>query len=89
MTIPENDIQGMPITLIAERLPNYLRFTLDDQGIPFDPTQVEDPNISLSAENRPIGGLGILLVKQYMTDITYRYEDGHNQLLMTFPLTIS
>ena len=52
--------------------------TLIDEGIPFDPLQKEDPDITLSAEERKIGGLGIYMVKHIMDAVEYKYEDGHN-----------
>jgi len=51
-----------------------------DQGIPFDPLKQEDPDISVPAKERKIGGLGIFLVKKIMDHITYHYEDGKNIL---------
>lgn len=50
---------------------NDLIFTITDTGIPFDPTLSENPNIEISAEERPIGGLGIFLIKQIMNEVTY------------------
>jgi len=49
-----------------------------DRGIPYDPLSREDPDTSLSAEEREIGGLGIFMVKNMMDDVNYRYEDGYN-----------
>lgn len=54
--------------------------TFIDTGVPFDPTRRSDPDITLSAEERPIGGLGIYLVKKTMDDVSYRWEDGKNIL---------
>lgn len=54
--------------------------TFIDKGVPYDPLAKEDPNITLSAEERQIGGLGIFMVKKTMDDITYEYKDGHNIL---------
>ncbi len=53
-----------------------------DQGVPFDPLAKPDPDITLSAEDRPIGGLGIFLCKQMMDDVRYEYSDGQNVLTM-------
>jgi anti-sigma regulatory factor (Ser/Thr protein kinase) len=53
-----------------------------DAGKPFDPLAKPDPDISLSAEERPIGGLGIFLCKQLMDDIHYNYTNGCNVLTM-------
>ena len=54
--------------------------TFIDQGVPYDPLAKEDPDISLSAEERKIGGLGIYMVKKSMDEITYEYRDGQNIL---------
>lgn len=51
-----------------------------DAGTPFDPLAKEDADISLSAEERSIGGLGILMVKKLMDEVTYCYEEGKNIL---------
>lgn len=54
--------------------------TFIDHGIPYDPLKKEDPDITLSAEDRAIGGLGIYLVKKSMDAIDYEYKDGQNIL---------
>ena len=54
--------------------------TFMDEGIPYNPLAKEDPDIALSVEDRPIGGLGIFMVKKSMDDMQYRYEDGKNIL---------
>ena len=51
-----------------------------DHGKPFNPLAKEDADTTLSAEERGVGGLGILLVKKNMDDVTYSYEDGKNVL---------
>lgn len=51
-----------------------------DSGTPYNPLAKEDPDTSLSAEERQIGGLGIYMVKKSMDHITYNYEDGKNVL---------
>ena len=51
-----------------------------DRGIPFDPLAKADPDVTLSAEERQIGGLGIYMVKKSMDDVLYRYENGENIL---------
>lgn len=57
---------------------NDMVLTLKDNGKPFNPLEKADPDITLSAEERDIGGLGIFMVKKSMDDVNYRYEDGHN-----------
>lgn len=59
-----------------------LRFTLSDHGQPFDPTAAPDADTSLSAQERPIGGLGIFLVRQLMDRMEYRRDNGANVLTM-------
>lgn len=54
--------------------------TFIDHGVPYDPLKKEDPDITKSAEDREIGGLGIFMVKKTMDEITYEYKDGQNIL---------
>ena len=54
--------------------------TFIDHGVPYDPLKTAEPDISLSAEERTIGGLGIFLVKKTMDEITYEYKNGQNIL---------
>lgn len=54
--------------------------TFIDNGVPYDPLGKEDPDITLSAEERGIGGLGVYMVKKSMDDISYEYRDGQNIL---------
>ena len=54
--------------------------TFIDQGVPYDPLAKADPNTTLSAEEREIGGLGIFMVKKSMDEIAYEYKDGQNIL---------
>lgn len=60
--------------------PQSVRLTFIDKGIPYNPLEKEDPDVTLSAEERQIGGLGIYMVKKSMDEMTYRYEDGQNIL---------
>ncbi len=54
--------------------------TFIDNGTPYDPLATREPDISLSAEERQIGGLGIYMVKKSMDDISYEYREGKNIL---------
>ena len=54
--------------------------TFIDNGVPYDPLAKADPDTTLSAEERDIGGLGIYMVKKSMDEITYEYKGGHNIL---------
>ena len=58
-------------------------FRMIDQGVPFDPLKKPDPDISLSVEDREIGGLGIFITKKTMDSICYAHENGENVLTMT------
>lgn len=60
-----------------------LTITFKDSGIPFNPLEKEDPDIESPLEDRPEGGLGIFLVKKYMDDLYYKFEDGLNIFTMT------
>lgn len=60
--------------------PKCCRIVFRDKGIPYNPLEKADPDITLSAEERQIGGLGIYMVKQSMDKVEYRYEDGCNIL---------
>ena len=54
--------------------------TFIDKGMPYDPLRAVEPDITLSAEERNLGGLGIYMVKKSMDEITYEYKDGKNIL---------
>ena len=56
--------------------------TLIDSGIPFDPLQAKQPDITLSAEERSIGGLGIFMVRKSMDEVSYERRDGQNRFTM-------
>lgn len=71
------------VDIDAEFADGQLTFVLSDSGTPFDPTQAGTPDLTLDAEERPIGGLGIFLVRQIMDTIVYRRSDGKNILTLT------
>jgi len=54
--------------------------TFIDRGVRYDPLAKEDPDVSLSVEEREVGGLGIFLVRKTMDDMRYEYADGQNIL---------
>ena len=60
--------------------PMAVIITFIDNGVPYDPLATQDPDITLSAEERDIGGLGIYMVKKSMDEVTYEYKDGQNIL---------
>jgi sigma-B regulation protein RsbU (phosphoserine phosphatase) len=59
-----------------------LKFIITDTGISFDPTIVSTADTTLSAKERPVGGLGILLVRELMDSINYERTDGKNVLIL-------
>ena len=71
------------IFISANMSDNILIFVLTDSGKEFDPTKVPDADITLSAEEREIGGLGIFLIRQIMDTVEYQRIDGKNVLSMS------
>ena len=66
------------ITFSAMEEPKGVEISLKDCGMFYDPLAKEDPDITLSAEERQIGGLGIFMVKKNMDEVNYEYKDGWN-----------
>ena len=76
-----NDIEGnINITIEADE--SRIRFILTDSGAEFDPTGVSKADTTLTVEERPIGGLGVFLVRNLMDSINYERVDGKNVLRM-------
>ena len=61
-----------------------LEIRFEDNGKPYDPTTAKEPDITLSAEEREIGGLGIFMVKKMAAEIDYKYRNGKNVLVIGF-----
>ena len=59
---------------------NFVYITFIDSGKPYNPLEREDPDVTLSAKERKIGGLGIYMVKKSMDDMSYEYKNGCNIL---------
>ena len=68
------------IRLEINEEPLSVSITFIDNGVPYDPLAKADPDITLSAEERAIGGLGIFMVKKSMDDMFYEYKDSQNVL---------
>lgn len=68
------------VRLEVEEDPLSVIITFSDNGKPFNPLEAKEPDTTLSAEERQIGGLGIFIVKKYMDMIDYDYRDGQNIL---------
>ncbi len=60
--------------------PLAVEITFIDHGKPYDPLAKADPDITLSVDERPVGGLGIFIVKKSMDAVNYEYKDGKNIL---------
>ena len=71
------------ITIDYNQDKQEVKLSMEDNGIKFNPLEKEEPDITLSAEEREIGGLGILLVKKNMDNIEYKYEDNKNILILS------
>lgn len=76
------DQKGKEVKVQAITTDHNLIFTLTDSGEEFDPTRVEDADITLSAAERPIGGLGIFLIKNIMNELEYQRIEGKNVLTL-------
>ena len=77
---PEGQKGNVEIEVTADQ--EWMTFVIADTGIAFDPTMKEDADTTLSAEERPIGGLGIFLVRQLMDVIDYKRQDNKNVLTL-------
>lgn len=74
------EVGSATVRVEVSEAPLAVIITFIDNGIPYDPLGKDDPDITLSAEEREIGGLGIYMVKKSMDEITYEYKDGQNIL---------
>lgn len=72
--------ERMTISVELAQYPSVVRFSVSDAGKPWNPLEHRDPDITLSADEREIGGLGILMVKGLMDDVSYVREQGRNVL---------
>ena len=75
-----NHGQATAITLQASVENDQLVLTIDDDGQPFDPTADSTTDFSVSADQRPPGGLGIMYLHKMTDGLAYQYVDGHNVL---------
>ena len=74
------DVGPATVRMEVQQDPMAVIITFIDRGIPYDPLAKADPNTTLSAEERDIGGLGIYMVKKSMDEVVYEYKDGQNIL---------
>src|SRR5262249_46148887 len=78
-----DDAAPHSIAIVLSHDGGAVTLELSDDGRPFDPRQAPPPDLAASLEDRPIGGLGIHLVKQMMDRVEYEYRDGRNHLRLT------
>ena len=76
------EIGGVTIRVQIEEEPLAVILTFIDKGKPYDPLAKEDPDVTLAAEDRQIGGLGIFMVKKSMDNVSYEYNEGRNILTL-------
>lgn len=74
------DIGPVTVRTEVDKAPLTLVITFIDNGVPYDPLAKDDPNLTQSAEEREIGGLGIHIVRKIMDEMAYTYKDGQNIL---------
>jgi serine/threonine-protein kinase RsbW len=75
--------QGGEIDIKLSRRGDALVVHLSDQAPPFDPTTIPPPDLTLPLDKRPVGGMGIFLMRKVMDDVSYRRTpDGSNKLIM-------
>ena len=74
------DVGSATVRVEVTQEPLAVIITFIDGGVPYDPLTAADPDITLSAQERQVGGLGIYMVKKSMDEITYEYKDGKNIL---------
>jgi len=73
------EVGGVVIRIFAG---DEIVIEFEDKGKPYNPLEKDDPNITLDAEEREIGGLGIFIVKKIMDAVEYRHEDNKNLLII-------
>ena len=78
----EPETGSATVRVEMQESPRAAAITFIDSGMPYDPLSREDPDVTLPAEQRQIGGLGVFLVKKLMDGASYEYRDGQNVLRM-------
>lgn len=74
------DATGEATVRVESPTSSSIEITFIDSGVAYNPLEKQDPDTTLSAEERQIGGLGIFIVKKTMDEMKYKYEDGKNIL---------
>lgn len=71
------------ITITCQNFRDKIDITISDQGKPFDPTTLNEPDITVSLDDRETGGLGVYFIRKYMDRVDYQFKDGRNVLILT------
>jgi anti-sigma regulatory factor (Ser/Thr protein kinase) len=72
------------INVSIDNANDEITLIFEDEGIPYNPLEKPDPDITLPPEERPLGGLGIFMVKEMAKDIAYQRVDNKNILTIKF-----
>lgn len=75
-------IGKVQVRLYVDEAKEYVSIRFEDTGMPYNPLQRDDPDITLGLEEREVGGLGIYMTKKSMDHVAYRYENGKNILII-------
>jgi anti-sigma regulatory factor (Ser/Thr protein kinase) len=75
------------ITLLLSQQNDLVSMEISDDGIAYDPLTAPPPDLESELDDRPIGGLGVHLVRELMDSVSYRFKDGRNHLLVTKTLS--
>ena len=78
----KDSVGAVTVRVESGNTPKAVFLTFTDNGIPYNPLETEDPDITSSSEERKIGGLGIYLVKKNMDEMKYEYLNQQNRLWM-------
>ena len=78
----KDSIGAVTVRVESGNTPKAVFLIFTDNGIPYNPLETEDPDITSSSEERKIGGLGIYLVKKNMDEMKYEYVNQQNRLWM-------
>ena len=78
----KDSVGAVTVRVESGNTPKAVFLTFTDNGIPYNPLETEDPDITLSSEERKIGGLGIYLVKKNIDEMKYEYVNQQNRLWM-------
>lgn len=78
----DSEVGPVTVCVETEKEPPAIIITFMDKGKPFNPLEAEEPDLELSGEDRPIGGLGLFLVQSTMDDLSYEYKDEQNILTL-------